>query len=94
MSDFITFRKPRHEREDDQPLFVSKGTGVLSTEMEELSGIYYHPRTKETREIYEVLLSFLQQCIGDQVRYMYVHKLSSSLSYGSVLAKRYFVWSS
>lgn len=48
-------------------MFVSKGTGVLSTEMEELSGIYYRPRTKETRETYEVLLSFLQRSIGDQV---------------------------
>ena len=74
MSDFnipicLPSRRPRHEREEEQPLFLSKGTGVLSTEMEELSGIYYRPRTKETRETYEVLLSFLQQCIGDQVRH-------------------------
>lgn len=61
-------RRPRHEREEEQPMYVAKTTGVLSAEMEDLAGIYYRPRTKETRETYEVLLSFLQHRIGDQVR--------------------------
>jgi len=34
----------------------------------EVGGVYYHPRTKETKASYELLLSFIQQCIGDQVR--------------------------
>ena len=31
-------------------------------------GIVYKPRTKETRETYEVLLSFIQAALGDQPR--------------------------
>lgn len=35
--------------------------------MEELSGVYYRPRTRETKSTYEMLLSFIQKMIGDQV---------------------------
>lgn len=35
--------------------------------MEELSGVYYRPRTRETKSTYEILLSFIQKMIGDQV---------------------------
>ncbi len=45
----------------------AKGASLLSTEMEDLGGIYYRPRTKETKSTYEILLSFIQQAIGDQV---------------------------
>lgn len=31
-------------------------------------GIVYKPKTKETRETYEVLLSFIHAALGDQVR--------------------------
>lgn len=65
---FCFFRKkPRHDS-DDFYAFIPKGSGgLLSKEMEEISGLYYRPRTKESREIYELLLTFIQQCIGDQV---------------------------
>ncbi len=45
----------------------SKASSLLSSEMEELSGVVYRPRTKETRATYELLLSFIQHNIGDQV---------------------------
>ena len=32
-----------------------------------MAGIYYRPKTTETRQTYEVLLSFIQAAIGDQV---------------------------
>ena len=59
-------KKPRH---DSKEFYTSlpKGSGLLSKEMEELTGIYYRPRTKETRETYELILSFVQRCIGDHV---------------------------
>lgn len=69
---YVTFywfsrKKPRHDS-DDFYAFIPKGSGgLLSKEMEEISGLYYRPRTKESREIYELLLTFIQQCIGDQV---------------------------
>ena len=59
-------RKPRRDSGEEY-VAASKGTSLLSSEIEELSGIYYRPRTRETRSTYEVLLSFLQQAIGDQV---------------------------
>ena len=58
----------------DEYSAISKGSSLLSTEMEELSGVYYRPRTRETKSTYEILLSFIQKMIGDQVHmYMHVH---------------------
>ena len=51
----------------DEYSVISKGSSLLSTEMEELSGVYYRPRTRETKSTYEILLSFIQKMIGDQV---------------------------
>ena len=62
----ICRKKARHDSED-QYLMGSKGTSLLSSEMEELGGVVYRPRTKETRSTYELLLSFIQNSIGDQV---------------------------
>jgi pre-mRNA-splicing helicase BRR2 len=45
-----------------------KGQSILSEEFEELSGIIYRPKTQETRQNYEIILSFIQECIGDQPR--------------------------
>ncbi len=45
-----------------------KGQSILSEEFEELSGIIYRPKTQETRQNYEIVLSFIQDCIGDQPR--------------------------
>lgn len=44
-----------------------KGFTLLSEGIDEMVGIVYKPKTKETRETYEVLLSFIQAALGDQV---------------------------
>jgi pre-mRNA-splicing helicase BRR2 len=54
------------EPAEDYPV-IAKGSSLLSSEMEELSGVYYRPRTRETKSTYEILLSFIQKMIGDQV---------------------------
>ena len=33
----------------------------------DVSGTLYRPKTKETKDTYEILLSFIQQHLGDQV---------------------------
>jgi len=62
--------KKKKSRRDsgEEHIATSKGSNLLSSELEELSGIYYRPRTRETRSAYEILLSFIQQAIGDQPR--------------------------
>ncbi|RXM31381.1 U5 small nuclear ribonucleoprotein 200 kDa helicase [Acipenser ruthenus] len=45
-----------------------KGFTLLSEGIDEMVGIVYKPKTKETRETYEVLLSFIQAALGDQPR--------------------------
>ncbi|NXY00457.1 U520 helicase, partial [Centropus bengalensis] len=45
-----------------------KGYTLLSEGIDEMVGIIYKPKTKETRETYEVLLSFIQAALGDQPR--------------------------
>lgn len=44
-----------------------KGTTLLSDGIDEMVGILYRPKTAETRQTYEVLLSFIQAALGDQV---------------------------
>lgn len=44
-----------------------KGTTLLTEGISDLVGIMYRPKTPETRGTYEVLLSFIQAAIGDQV---------------------------
>lgn len=45
-----------------------KGTTLLSEGVDDMVGIMYRPKTQETRQTYEVLLSFIQEALGDQVR--------------------------
>lgn len=45
-----------------------KGVTLLSDNMDQMVGIIYRPKTQETRQTYEVLLSFIQEAIGDQPR--------------------------
>ena len=52
---------------DEYYTTLPKGSTVLSQDIEDLKGVYYRPRTKESRGTYELLLSFIQHCIGDQV---------------------------
>lgn len=44
-----------------------KGATLLSEGVDEMVGIIYRPKTQETRQTYEVLLSFIQEALGDQV---------------------------
>lgn len=57
--------------QDDEQFTISKGSSLLSTEMEDLSGVYYRPRTHTTKSTYETLLSFIHKMIGDQVQCIY-----------------------
>ncbi|KAF0300038.1 putative U5 small nuclear ribonucleoprotein helicase [Amphibalanus amphitrite] len=59
----------RQKRDEAQHDFAKmRGTTLLSEGVEEMVGIYYRPKTQETRHTYEVLLSFIQEAIGDQPR--------------------------
>lgn len=40
---------------------------LLSEDASDLAGVRYRPKTRETKSTYEVLLSFIQAAIGDQV---------------------------
>ena len=44
-----------------------KGQTLLSEGIEDMVGIYYRPKTQETKGTYEALLSFIQAALGDQV---------------------------
>lgn len=82
---WLVFYRKKARQETDEYFAPSKGTSLLSSEIEELSGIFYRPRTRETKASYEILLSFIQQSIGDQVRnsnnvYITYHSLSAHLN--------------
>jgi len=47
----------------------TKGTTLLSAGIDDMVGILYRPKTQETRQTYEVLLSFIQAALADQVLY-------------------------
>ena len=47
-----------------------KGTTLLSEGIDDMVGIMYRPKTQETRQTYEVLLSFIQAALGDQVQFI------------------------
>lgn len=63
-------RKPRKESEE-----YLKASSLLSSQVEELGGVFYRPRTDQTRATYELLLSFILQSIGDQVGLSIGYKL-------------------
>ncbi|NWI37884.1 U520 helicase, partial [Picathartes gymnocephalus] len=69
--------KRRKRDEDRHDINKMKGYTLLSEGIDEMVGIIYKPKTKETRETYEVLLSFIQAALGDQVR------LASALEAGN-----------
>ncbi|XP_077325657.1 U5 small nuclear ribonucleoprotein 200 kDa helicase [Lithobates pipiens] len=60
--------KRRKRDEDRHDINKMKGFTLLSEGIDEMVGIIYKPKTKETRETYEVLLSFIQAALGDQPR--------------------------
>ncbi|XP_018360393.1 PREDICTED: putative U5 small nuclear ribonucleoprotein 200 kDa helicase [Trachymyrmex cornetzi] len=59
----------RQKRDEAQYDFTRmKGATLLSEGVDEMVGIVYRPKTQETRQTYEVLLSFIQEALGDQPR--------------------------
>ncbi|KAG5281442.1 hypothetical protein AALO_G00072250 [Alosa alosa] len=60
--------KRRKRDEDRHDINKMKGFTLLSEGIDDMVGIVYKPKTKETRETYEILLSFIQAALGDQPR--------------------------
>ncbi|KAK9891555.1 hypothetical protein WA026_015516 [Henosepilachna vigintioctopunctata] len=59
----------RQKRDEAQYDFTRmKGATLLSEGVDEMVGVLYWPKTQETRQTYGILLSFLQEAIGDQPR--------------------------
>lgn len=64
----------RQKRDEAQYDFARmKGATLLSEGVDEMVGIFYRPKTQETRQTYEVLLSFIQEALGDQVYILIVY---------------------
>lgn len=59
-------RRKRDEAQHD--MVKMKGTTLLTSGIDEMVGIMYRPKTVESRQTYEVLLSFIQAALGDQPR--------------------------
>lgn len=72
---FCLYRRRKRD-EDRHDINKMKGFTLLSEGIDEMVGIVYKPKTKETRETYEVLLSFIHAALGDQVRKTFVFVLS------------------
>ena len=72
MGDKAQRMKPakRQKRDPNKTDIGSKsGKGPLQSDnLEELSGIIYRPKTQDTKQTYEVLLSFIQEALSDQPR--------------------------
>lgn len=66
MYSFVCRRQKRDEAQYD--FARMKGATLLSEGVDEMVGIIYRPKTQETRQTYDVLLSFLQEALGDQPR--------------------------
>ncbi|XP_014247747.1 putative U5 small nuclear ribonucleoprotein 200 kDa helicase [Cimex lectularius] len=59
----------RQKRDEAQYDFARmKGCTLLSESADDMVGVVYRPKTQETRQTYEVLLSFIQEALGDQPR--------------------------
>ena len=63
---FGPYRRRKRD-EDRHDIKKMKGFTLLSEGIDEMVGIVYKPKTKETRETYEILLSFIHAALGDQV---------------------------
>ncbi|CAI9738835.1 small nuclear ribonucleoprotein 200 kDa helicase-like [Octopus vulgaris] len=63
-------RKVKRKKRDEaqREVMKMKGTTLLSEGINDMVGIVYRPKTQETRQTYEVLLSFIQAALGDQPR--------------------------
>lgn len=73
---FFLFLFRRRKRDEDRhDINKMKGFTLLSEGIDDMVGIVYKPKTKETRETYEVLLSFIHAALGDQVRELYLYSV-------------------
>merc|ERR1712083_224275 len=62
-------KQKRAKRDEAQhSMKVGRGSTLLSDNLAEVAGVYYRPKTQETRQTYEVLLAFIQEALGDQPR--------------------------
>ncbi|XP_023931317.1 U5 small nuclear ribonucleoprotein 200 kDa helicase-like [Lingula anatina] len=63
-------RKAKRRKRDEaqRDMLKMKGQSLLSEGIDEMVGILYRPKTPETRQTYEVLLSIMQSALGDQPR--------------------------
>ncbi|XP_054164003.1 U5 small nuclear ribonucleoprotein 200 kDa helicase-like [Oppia nitens] len=61
-------KKIRQNESSKYDLSKMKGQSILSEEIENMVGILYRPKTPETRQTYEVILSFISELLGDQPR--------------------------
>lgn len=63
-------RKAKRQKRDEAQYDFDrmKGVTLLSEGIDEMVGIVYRPKTQETRQTYEVLLSFIKEALGDQPR--------------------------
>jgi len=60
----------RQKRNEAQYDFARmKGTTLLSDGADKMVGIMYKTKTQKTTQTYEVLLSFIQEALGHQVRF-------------------------
>ena len=66
-----------------------KGTTLLSEGINDMVGIMYRPKTQETRQTYEVLLSFIQAALGDQVSKHLVFQIIVTSSHVNFLQDGY-----
>lgn len=63
-------RKENRKRRDEAQYDFDRmrGSTILSEGNKDMVGVLYRPKTHETRQTYEVLLSFIQEALGDQPR--------------------------
>lgn len=75
---FLLFKLFRRQKRDEAQYDFTrmKGTTLLSESTDDMVGVVYRPKTQETRQTYEVLLSFIQEALGDQVLYFFLFNFS------------------
>uniref|UniRef100_T1JH32 U5 small nuclear ribonucleoprotein 200 kDa helicase n=1 Tax=Strigamia maritima TaxID=126957 RepID=T1JH32_STRMM len=67
---FSEERKAKRQKRDEARYDFTKmkGSSLLSQGMDDTIGISYRPKTQETRQTYDILLSVIQEALGDQPR--------------------------
>ncbi|XP_068216026.1 U5 small nuclear ribonucleoprotein 200 kDa helicase [Palaemon carinicauda] len=59
-------RKSKKQKQEDAPAISVKTLSIL--EIDQMADIFYRPKSTETHQTYEVILSFIQEALGDQPR--------------------------